>query len=85
MQRANNQLKRDSEAAEERAFFEDQMRHLAEKDKLQQLSNENRRRKQMEHRQAVRDLIEVRRAERVQKMTEVVKEQELELQEKEHR
>ncbi|XP_063697301.1 meiosis-specific nuclear structural protein 1-like [Culicoides brevitarsis] len=85
MQRANNQLKKDSEAAEERAFMEDQMRHLAEKDRLDQLSNENRRRKQMEHRQAVRDLIEKRRAERVQKMTEMVKEQEMHEMEKEHR
>lgn len=85
MQRANNQLKKDTEAAEERAFMEDQMKHLAEKDKLDQLSNENRRRKQMEHRQAVRELIEIRRAKRVQKMSDMVKEQELDLQEKEHR
>lgn len=85
MQRANNQLKKDNEAAEERAFMEDQMKHLAEKDKLEQLSNENRRRKQLEHRQAVRDLIDIRRAERVQKMSEMVKEQELMQHEKEHR
>lgn len=85
MQRANNQLKKDNEAAQERAFMDDQMKHLAEKDKLEQLSNENRRRKQLEHRQAVRDLIDIRRAERVQKMSEMVKEQELMQHEKEHR
>lgn len=76
MQCANNQLKKDYEAAEERAFMEDQIKIFAERDKLDQLSNEKRRRKQLEHKQAIRELMETRRIERAQKMVEMIKETE---------
>lgn len=76
MQCANNQLKKDYEAAEERAFMEDQIKIFAERDKLDQLSNEKRRRKQLEHKQAIRELMETRRIERAQKMVQMIKETE---------
>lgn len=85
MQVANNQLKKDYEAAEERAFMEDQIRIFAERDKLDQLSNEKRRRKQLEHKQAIRELMETRRIERAQKMVEMIKETEAEIAEDQRR
>lgn len=83
MQRANNQLKADIEAEENRRFAEEQMKYLAEKDKLDQLSNEKRRRKQIEHKKAIREIIEQRKIERAERMAAMVKSHEEELREEE--
>lgn len=84
MQRANNQLKKDLEAEENRKFAEEQMTFLAEKDKLEQLSNEKRRRKQLEHKQAIREMIEKRKIERAEQMAKTIKSYEDDLREEEN-
>lgn len=72
-QRANNQLRSEMAAQEVRRFEEDQMKLMAERDKLAQLSDDKRRRKQMEHKKAIRELIDQRRVERAENMAEMVK------------
>lgn len=46
---------------EENKFREDNMRYLAERDKLDQLSNEKQRRKKLEHSKALKEMIDTRR------------------------
>lgn len=53
---------------EERQMREDYLRQMAEQDKLEQLSNEKRRRKVIEHNKALREMIEVRRQNRTEEM-----------------
>lgn len=53
---------------EERQMREDYLRQMAEQDKLEQLSNEKRRRKVIEHNKALREMIEVRRQYRTEEM-----------------
>ncbi|XP_075147976.1 meiosis-specific nuclear structural protein 1 [Haematobia irritans] len=55
---------------EERKLREDFMRQMAERDKLDQLSNENRRRKIVEHSKALREMIDLRRKQRAEEIAE---------------
>lgn len=56
------------EKEEERMFKEEQLRLMAEADRLELLSNEMRRRKQVEHRKAVEQLMQQRRQQRIQEI-----------------
>jgi Trichohyalin-plectin-homology domain len=58
-------LTKQLEDAENRLFYEEQMRLLAEKDKLHQLSDEKRRRKMNQHRKDTEVLLNKRKEERI--------------------
>lgn len=54
---------------EERQMREEHMRQMAERDRLEQLSDDKRRRKIMEHNRALREMIETRRQRRAEEVT----------------
>lgn len=66
---------------EDRLFKEEQMRILAENDRLELLSNEMRRRKQAEHRKAVEELLELRRKRKIEKLDQAKSQHDEELKE----
>lgn len=55
---------------EERQMREEHMRYLADRDKLDQLSDEKRRRKIVEHNKTLREMIEIRRRQKVADIVE---------------
>ncbi|XP_013107597.1 trichohyalin [Stomoxys calcitrans] len=59
---------------EEKRIREEFMRQMAEQDKLDQLSDEKRRRKVMEHNKALREMIELRRSQRAEEIAERISE-----------
>lgn len=61
-------IRQQQEKEEDRMFKEEQLRQMAEDDRLELMSNEMKRRKQVEHRKAVEQLLELRRQRRVQEM-----------------
>lgn len=61
------------EAQEDRLFREKQLELLAERDKLDQLSDEKRRRKMSEHRKAIHEMLEERKVQRAEKLEEEFK------------
>lgn len=63
-------IRQQQEKEEDRMFKEEQLRIMAEDDRLELLSNEMKRRKQMEHRKAVEELLEARRKQRIRAVTE---------------
>ena len=60
--------RRDLDAQEDRIFREKQLEMLAERDKIDQLSDEKRRRKMAEHRRAIHEMLEERKAQRVENL-----------------
>lgn len=68
-QREFQWMRQQQEKEEDRMFKEEQLRLMAEKDRLELLSNEMKRRKQVEHRKSVEELLELRRMQRIQDMT----------------
>lgn len=69
--------RKEFEAQEDRIFREKQLEMLAERDKLDQMSDEKRRRKMAEHRKATHELLEVRKAQRVEDLAEEMKQRDL--------
>lgn len=67
-QREFTWIRQQQEKEEDRLFKEEQLRLMAESDRLELLSNEMKRRKQVEHRKSVELLLEERRQRRVQEM-----------------
>lgn len=63
---------------DELAYKEEQMRFMAERDRLDQMSDEKRRRKMMDHRKAIQDILQQRRLERAIETTEKMKMREIE-------
>lgn len=80
-QREFKWIRQQQEKEEERLYKEEQLRIMAENDRLELLSNEMKRRKQIEHRKAVEELLELRRQRRVQEMNEAKKRHDEELDE----
>lgn len=68
----DQQKRKDHDAVEDRIFYEKQLELFAEQDKIEQLSNEKRRRKMAEHRKSTHELLELRKAERAQKLSEEI-------------
>lgn len=77
-QRQDNQFRFMKEQEEDHAFFLETMKVLAEKDKLDQLSNERRRQKQMDHRREIQELLELRKSKRVAEFAGKLKIREIE-------
>lgn len=69
--------RRELEAQEDRIFREKQLEMLAERDKLDQMSNEKRRRKLTEHRKATHEMLEERKLQRAENLAK-------ELQQRDH-
>lgn len=69
----DQQRRRDLEAQEDRIFQEKQLEMLAERDKIDQMSNEKRRRKMAEHRKATHELLEERKQQRVVKLADEIR------------
>lgn len=67
-QRQDNQVRFMHEQEEDHLFFLETMKVLAEKDKLDQLSNERRRQKMMDHRREIQELLEQRKNSRVEEV-----------------
>lgn len=67
-QRQDNQVRFMHEQEEDHLFFLETMKVLAEKDKLDQLSNERRRQKMMDHRREIQELLEQRKNNRVEEV-----------------
>lgn len=70
--------RKELEAQEDRIFREKQLEMLAERDKIDQLSDEKRRRKTAEHRKAIHEMLEERKLKRAQDLVEELKERDLE-------
>lgn len=62
-----------TEEREEQKFRDQQMKYLAERDKLEQMSNEKRRRKMLEHKKAIQEYLEQRRIQRAQEIADLQK------------
>uniref|UniRef100_A0A182MZT9 Meiosis-specific nuclear structural protein 1 n=1 Tax=Anopheles dirus TaxID=7168 RepID=A0A182MZT9_9DIPT len=71
-----NGCQREQQAAAERRFQEDQIRTWAERDRVEQMSDEKRRRKMAEYRRTVQELLEDRRRRRVADVKQLVEEEE---------
>lgn len=65
--------RKEREDLDEKEFYENQLQLLAERDKLEQLSNERRRRKITEHRHAVQAMLEERKIHRAEALAEELK------------
>lgn len=63
---------------DEKIYWEKQLQMLAERDKIEQLSNEKRRRKILEHRKAVQEMLEQRKLDRIEAMATEIKMREIE-------
>lgn len=77
-QLCDQQRRRDLEAQEDRIFQEKQLEMWAERDKIEQLSDEKRRRKMTEHRRAIHELLELRKMQRVESLALELKTRDLE-------
>lgn len=73
-QKHDNQLRKLQQDDDDRLFREEQMRLLAERDRLNLLSNERQRLKRIEHQRAVRQLIADREAQRHSEVFKIVQE-----------
>lgn len=65
---------KDAAAQEDRIFREKQLEMLAERDKLEQMSDEKRRRKMAEHRKATHEMMEGRKLERAENLAKELQE-----------
>lgn len=79
-QRESRWIRQEQEREEEKMFKEEQLRQMAEADRLELLSNEMRRRKQVEHRRAVEKLLQDRKEGRIKEMNDAKKKHSEELQ-----
>lgn len=84
-QRQDNQVRFMHEQEEDRLFFLETMKVLAEKDKLDQLSNERRRQKMMEHRKEIQELLEQRKNNRVEEVAGKLRAREMDEREEQRR
>lgn len=75
----DQQHRKELEAQEDRIFREKQLEMLAERDRIDQMSDEKRRRKMMEHRKATHELLEERKVKRVENLTEELKLRDIEV------
>lgn len=73
--------RKEQEQNDEKVFCEKQLQMLAERDKIEQLSNEKRRRKIMEHRRVIQEMLEQRKLHRIETMKMEIKMRELEAEE----
>ncbi|XP_065084736.1 meiosis-specific nuclear structural protein 1 [Ochlerotatus camptorhynchus] len=69
------ECRRQREADEERKFKEDQLKLWAERDRIDQMTNEKRRLKLMEHRRAIQELLEDRKRQRADQIKELMQQQ----------
>lgn len=67
-QLVEQRMKKEQSEMDEKAFYENQLLLLAERDKLEQLSNERRRRKIAEHRKAIQEMLAERKLQRAAAM-----------------
>lgn len=70
--------RKEAEVQKDKVYQETQMKLWAERDKLEQLSDEKRRRKMAEYRKAIKAILDERKAQRVEEMCEEVKQREIE-------
>lgn len=75
----DQQHRKELEAQEDRIFREKQLKMLAERDRIDQMSDEKRRRKMTEHRKATHEMLEERKQKRVENLAEELKLRDLEL------
>lgn len=80
-QREQLWLKKEREKEEERMYKEEQLQLFAERDRIELMSNEMRRRKQIEHRKELQELLEARKKNRVQMMHDLKQDHENEIKE----
>lgn len=73
-QTQDNNLRKLQQENDDRIFREEQMRLLAEQDRLELLSNERQRLKRIEHQRTVRQLIADREAQRCSEVFRVIQE-----------
>lgn len=77
-QLVEQRMKKEQSEMDEKAFYENQLLLLAERDKLEQLSNERRRRKIAEHRKAIQEMLAERRLQRAAAMALEMKSRDVE-------
>lgn len=65
--------RKELEALEDRIFQENQLKLLAERDKLDQLSDEKRRRKMADHRKAIHAMLDERKLQRIEDLAHQMK------------
>lgn len=70
--------RKEEEAQKDKIYQETQVKLWAERDKLEQLSDEKRRRKMAEYRKAIKEILEERKAQRNEIMCEEVRQREIE-------
>lgn len=66
----DQQRRKELDAHEDKIFREKQLEMLAERDKIDQLSDEKRRKKMAEHRRAIHEMLEERKAKRAVDLAE---------------
>lgn len=77
-QLVDQQRRKELEAQEDRIFREKQLELWAERDKVDQLSDEKRRRKMAEHRRAIHEILEERKVQRAENLAMEMKTRDLE-------
>lgn len=70
--------RKEAEAQKDKVYQETQMKLWAERDKLEQLSDEKRRRKMAEYRKAIKEILDERKAQRTVEMCEELRQREIE-------
>lgn len=78
-QRRENELRKLAKKDEDERFRNEQLQFLAERDRLEILTNEKKRQKQVEHFKLVRELMEQRKSDRDAKLLELIEENEQEI------
>ncbi|XP_019531927.2 meiosis-specific nuclear structural protein 1 [Aedes albopictus] len=79
------ECRRQREADEERKFKEDQLKLWAERDRIDQMTNEKRRLKLAEHRRAIQELLEDRKRRRADEVKQLMQQQSMFEQEEKRR
>lgn len=74
----DQQWKKELEAQEDRIFREKQLELWAERDKVEQLSDEKRRKKMAEHRRAIHEILEERQKQRAENLADELRTRDLE-------
>lgn len=79
-QRRENEMRNIQKRDDDEKFRTEQLRLLAERDRIEMLANEKKRQKQMEHYKIVRELMEQRKFERDCELLKLIEENEKEIQ-----
>lgn len=82
-QKLDNLKRKEEQDEEDRIYRQEQLRQFAERDRIDQLSQDAQKRKKLEHRKEIQDCLEKRRLQKAVEMAQLIQLRELEIQDEE--